>query len=629
MKKIVAALVALALAGIVFPVIGIISVAAALFLAPGAAIVAALGKKLSQVESALVAIVASIIVSTHFAYWLSVAAGYSKETVGIAVALLCLPLLAARVDAKKLFDEARQLKPAVGIALLFFLLLAGMYHNNYWVERDGGVVVGGWNWSDLFVHLPIARTVNEGNFPPQTPFYAGEKLSYHFFADFHSAVAAKYFGGGADAIIGVMRLENSLYPAIFFLLCFLLAKRIAKRNSTALIAAVLIVFGGGFAYAKIIEDVANGGNVAELLKNTAYDNDWKYFQVPSVMGGYLLVQRPQMVGLAALASVMLLCVAARQEKEKKLYWMAGVVAGLLAPFQYFAFAASLFALFAFIAIEAWEKKRIEAENFFSFAPVVFSLPFALSAFSSTSSAGNVKLLLGWLAPKTPLEFVGFYFVNLGLPFILALAALFVVKSEWKKQLVAVGAFGFLLPNIVALSGTVWDMGKFFTYMWVPIGVLAAMALENKKKIVVAAAIALSVVTPLQMFYWTASSNWQAFSSEELRAGEWIAENTPQESVFATSNSHASPVDAVGGRLRLLGYAGWMANYGFGYQARERVVAKAYCGSAAERKSAFGEMEISFLYAGPKEREAYKCDYEKTGLVQKVFENEAVKIYRVK
>ena len=57
---------------------------------------------------------------------------------------------------------------------------------------DAGVTSGGANWRDLGVHLSIAQTLNSGgNFPPDVPYFAGEPLVYHWFADFHAAIAAK------------------------------------------------------------------------------------------------------------------------------------------------------------------------------------------------------------------------------------------------------------------------------------------------------------------------------------------------------------------------------------------------------------------------------------------------------
>lgn len=639
------ALAGLALAGYFFPPAGVIPAIAAFFLVPGAVMVSRLaGERLSKAEALAVSIVLSIIFSAHFSYWFSLAFGYSRETAGAIVVLLCIPAAlvkmkvkkndaAARVGSKKISREA---KIAFGVAAALLLVLAGMYHNNFWVEREGRLVVGGWNWSDLFVHLPVALSINNGNFPPQMPFYAGEKLVYHYFSDFHSAVVSNYFGGSLAALVETMRWENSLLPPLFFALCFLLARRVAKKDSTALVAATLIVFGGGFSYYNLFEKQAQTGeDLLKLAGNSPFDNDGKLFQIPSVMGGYLLVQRPQMIGLPALAAVLLLLCVWKEEKRRSLILLAGIAAGLLAPFHYFAFATAMVAVTLFLLLELYEKKKIDFPAIAAaYLPSLLSLPFAFEALSTTGRAGNVKLLFGWLAPKQPLEFAAFYLANLGLPFILTLTTLTLVKGsqlQHKKELVALGAFCFLLPNAVALSGTVWDMAKFFTYLWIPVGILTASLLSsaleklgNAGKLFAFAAIAFSVITPLQMIYWTASSNWSAMGEDELETGEWMAENTAQNSVFVTSTEHISPVDSVAGRLRVVGYAGWMNNFGLPYGEREALLPKAFCGSAQEKREAFEKLGARYLYSGSGERRHYPCDHS-LGL-RKIFSNRETAVY---
>ncbi len=623
----------LAIAGYFFAPAGVIPAIAAFFFVPGAAIVSRLaGGRLSRIESLGVSIVLSILVSAHFSYWFSIALGFSRETSAMIVALLCLPILLLQKEtgSKKLFAARIKLpvetKGALAIAALLFLLLAAMYHNNFWVEKNGQVIVGGWNWSDLFVHLPVALTINNGNFPPQMPFYAGEKLVYHYFHDFHTAVIASYFGGTLGEVLEAMRWQNSLAPALFFLLCFALALRVVKNSKTALLAAVLIVFGGGFAYYNFFAQAASSGqNLLLLAGASPFDNDGKFFQIPSVIGGYLLVQRPQMVGLPALAGVLLLLCEWREHKKRGLLLLAGCVAGLLAPFQYFAFAVSLAAIAIFLLAEFYESKKIDLQGAaLAYAPAIFSLPFALAAFTTTGRAGNIRPMLGWLAPHEPLQFVAFYFANLGLPFILAIVGLKYAKIKHKRELALLGALCFAFPNLVSLSGTVWDMAKFFTYLSIPVGILAASVLEDKGKLLVALALLLSVITPLQMIYWTALSNWSVMGDAELEAGAWMEGNTAQKSVFITSTTHISPVDAVAGRLRVVGYAGWMNNFGIPYKEREALLPKAFCGTAQEKNDAFGKLGAKYLYSGPGERRDYSCDHS-LGLV-KLFSNRETAVY---
>ena len=61
---------------------------------------------------------------------------------------------------------------------------------NGWRETPDGFVSGGWNWSDLMVHVAIGNSIVHGNFPPEVLYFAGLPLTYHWFADFHGAISA-------------------------------------------------------------------------------------------------------------------------------------------------------------------------------------------------------------------------------------------------------------------------------------------------------------------------------------------------------------------------------------------------------------------------------------------------------
>ena len=61
-------------------------------------------------------------------------------------------------------------------------------------ETPNGWVSGGWNWSDLLVHVSIGSSIAAGNFPPEVPYFAGVPLTYHWFADFHGAIASTVAG---------------------------------------------------------------------------------------------------------------------------------------------------------------------------------------------------------------------------------------------------------------------------------------------------------------------------------------------------------------------------------------------------------------------------------------------------
>lgn len=579
------------------------------FLFPGFAILKHLRIKAEGFLFLALAVLLSVLVSTHVVYLVSLVLGYSVLSILVAFALLSV--LAYRLEWNLPEMELKPLAAGFG----FFVLMLLLFATTLWVPSPQGVIVGGWNWSDLFAHLPIITSVNEGNFPPQTPFFAGEPLNYHWFVDFHTAFLGKLGFNPID----VIRFENSLYNALLLLVAFAFASRFLKSRA-AWLAVVLFLFGGSFAYVNFFTDFAQNPTL-DLIKENAYDNNWKEFQIPSLMGGYLVVQRAQMIGFPVLVAVLLLLWDGWRRKEN--LFLAGLMTSLLVPFQYFAFGATLGLAGLLFAYRTWEERKINFSFAYYVAPLVLAVPFILSALDIGQKAGLLQFTPGWLAPKEPLGFVFFYLANFGLVFIMALLAFKEKKILWTWMLAL-----FMVPNLITLSGTQWDMTKFFAYMTLPASVLAAAWLSKQNNAIKTIGVSLSILTPLLFLAWMFQSTWIGLGAEELQAGEWIKNNTAQLSVFAAYPSYNSPIDSVGGRFRLTGYSSWMGNYGLNYQEREKALEKIYCGSAGESRTEIGRYNVSYVYSGENEKAKYPCAYPFEHM-KKEYENGKVTIYGVK
>ena len=179
-----------------------------------------------------------------------------------------------------------------------------------------GVSSGGSNWSDLGVHLSIAETLNAGaNFPPEVPYFAGEPLVYHWFADFHAAILAEAAGlfsipamvvavDGAGRSARPPRLQPRAppRPAPRRRACRNAgrdARRLRRRHG---IRPLRPRPGRRRRRRRWISSRAN-----------SYDNQWltgwPYFRIPSVMGTGLLAHRATTAGLPILVGAILLLVA--------------------------------------------------------------------------------------------------------------------------------------------------------------------------------------------------------------------------------------------------------------------------------------------------------------------------------
>ena len=142
---------------------------------------------------------------------------------------------------------------------------------NGWSLGPDGWISGGWNWSDLLVHVAIGSSIAAGNFPPEVPYFAGEPLTYHWFADFHGAIAAT---AAQVDLIPTYFLSSALMAGVLALAVWALACRLTGERRVATIATILVVAGGGLGWIRLIGDAAAGGNPLDLLGSTPYDNTW-------------------------------------------------------------------------------------------------------------------------------------------------------------------------------------------------------------------------------------------------------------------------------------------------------------------------------------------------------------------
>ena len=579
------------------PLVAVAIVWPLLLVIPGWAAVTALRPRIDGPGRLGLAIVGSVTLSTHLVYWLShLAGGYGRGVVFAAAAMLAVPIVIAawrgeRPAPPEAFAASRGALVVAGLAAL---VVGTALSIGLWRETATGVTSGGSNWSDLGVHLSIAETLNAGaNFPPEVPYFAGVPLVYHWFADFHAAIlaeAANMFS------VSAMVMQSAVLAAALALLAYSLARRltIADRRRIGTLAATIAVFCGGLGYLRFFGDLAAGiGGPIELIAANSYDNqwltEWPYFRIPSVMGTGLLAHRATTAGLPILVGAVLLLVAglptagqrtAGWRDRPELIAAAGVLGALLAPFHFFYLP-----VFPLLAL-AWviSGRRLLDANaprnaLVLLAPFILAVPFAVAPALQAGGSGALQLVTGW--PSAPREdgvagVVFFYLTNLGVPFLLAIAAL-VTPGLPHRGFVAAWIIGmFAIPNVVQVSVIDFDMNKYFQAMWIGVAVAAAWLMRRWSPVVIAAVLAVSIPSPLLVASWTATSNLQVLSAADVAAARWVAANTPPEAVFVTDGWVNSLTDAAG-RKRLTTFGPYIAN--LGYEPDERIsnVSTIYCG----------------------------------------------------
>ncbi len=644
------------------PPLAIVVVWPLLYVLPGWVVVSWLAPRIAAPGRLGLAVVGSIAVSAHLVFWVSVVIGafgdghgYGRPAIFVAAALLAVPVVVplARGWSPSVRRVQRVLvrdRAVFALAALAGGFVAGVLGLGLWHVTPDGVSSGGSNWSDLPVHLAIAQSLNAGNFPPQVPYFAGVPLVYHWFADFHAAIAADAAGLFA---IPAFVLGSAIGAAALALCVHGLAQRLvggAGSRRVALLAVVLVVFAGGLGWTRLVSDLAGGGDAVALVTHNSYDNfwydsaggvSWPYFRIPSVMGTGQLVHRATALGLPIFAgAILLLSLALPTRREllagardrPRLLVAAGLLGAMLAPFQFFLFPALLLVALSWVVLGRRLAERSAPANAIRYlAPFLLALPFALPALTQAGASGSLGVVLGWeSAPRSdgPLAVAFFYATNLGIPFLLGVTALLVARVPHAAFLAAWTVALFALPNLVEVSVVAFDMNKLFQGMWLATAIAAGWLLRRWPWPVVAAVLLLSISSPLLVGAWTATGNLQMLTRDELDAAAW-ARTTPQRSVFVTDGWLHAFTDPAG-RLRLSTFGPYVANLGYDVDGRAAQVTEIYCGGSVERSAALMR-QLGARYvvdAGRPTPCPARVDFAASGAFREAYANPSLRVWEL-
>ena len=493
-----------------------------MFVVPGWMLVAWLRPRIAATGRLGVAIVLSVALSAHLVYWVSLLlGGYDRASVFVVTVLLALPLPivtwrsgAARfgVEARSALAALRRNAIPIALAALAAAFVGLVLDSGLWHPTPDGVTAGGSNWSDLGVHLSIAQSLNAGNFPPQVPYFAGAPLIYHWFSDFHAAIAAQAAGMFAIRafVISSAIMAGALALLVHGLALALLPGRRARR--AAVVAIVLVVFGGGLGWVRFVADVATGvGDPVTLITHNSYDNSWydaaghadpmwPFFRIPSVMGTGLLVHRATTVGLPILAGAVLLLVAGLPTARRRARgfrdrpWLiaaAGLLGSLLAPFHFFFFPAFGLLALLYVVIDGRLFDREAPRNAaLLLSPYLLAVPFAIAPLLNASGSGALKLDFGWeSAPRSdgPLAVAFFYLTNFGVPAMLAIIAWLGPVSRQRGLAAAALATAGVVMLVGAEGSTRGVVGLLL------LGAAAVVVAPERHRFLVAWAVALFLV----------------------------------------------------------------------------------------------------------------------------------------
>jgi hypothetical protein len=198
----------------------------------------------------------------------------------------------------------------------------------------------------------------------------------------------------------------------------------------------------------------------------------------------------------------------------------------------------------------------------------------------------------------------------------------------------------LIPSLARFTIFAGDMLKFFYLLVIPAAIIAAGVLDQlwsgQLRLVVLPLVFASSLTAFLTLAWSFLNKNFAYSQDDLKAGLWIRNNTPSQSVFIGFPTVHSPITQIGGRLRVLSYINWPHSHGFN-RGEDNVfrrledVKKLYQGDDEEILAILNQYQASYVFYGPEEKNKFpeaENRWKTSQVLKEIYDKGSIKIYQL-
>lgn len=462
---------------------------------------------------------------------------------------------------------------------LFFIVSFVFFQSTFWYQ-DQSFFIKSKLWSDFAAHLPMIRSFSLGDnfFPIEYPFFAGEKINYHFL--FYLAVGLlEKIGFRIDLALNTL---SALGMSLLLTMIIKLGEYFFNFKA-GLVAVALFLFNGSLSWLKFYENIAPTDltkfiNALITQRHYVSFGPWDGGIISAFWNWNIFTnQRHLALGLGIL--LWLIYLFEKKFSAKKIFFSKKELffTGLLIIILPILHQASYAFLGIYLLVKLLSNKNKLTKLIAIF--LILAGIFSLLVYRYFGSSFIPIYEFGFLAKGNNLmDLVSYCFYNFGVYiFFIPLLLLFVF---WKKDLKKTrtiylsGLIVFILAFLFRFSPDIINNHKFITIFLLILNILVAGLLVNsfqqqsffKKLGVSLVFVGLTFSGLVDLFPVLNDTLVVKKDYQQTEFGNWVINNTAKNSVFLVNSYLYNPASLAGRKIYLdYGYFAWS----MGYADRER------------------------------------------------------------
>lgn len=461
-------------------------------------------------------------------------------------------------------------KNLIEIIILFFSLAFSIWLMfSTFSYQDGSMIIATKAWSDFASHIPLIRSFSFGyNFPPEYPIFSGEPIRYHFLFYLFVGVLERI---GIPLHYALDIPSAILFTSLIFMI-YIFSSALFKSKTVGIMSIFLFLFNGSLSFVEFFRIHPLSLNTfTQIISNTTFPAfgpyDGKVVAVFWNLNTY--TNQRHLAGAYAFSLALLYFHIKPLLTNTHVRLHRSIILGILLGLSFFFHTAIILMTITILGCLSLVSKKLRLSTIIMIGIALFiALPQYLYL-QSASSNFQIGFHPGYLIANnlTIVNFISYWFTNLGLHFITIPIAFFLIKWQYKKLFFCFLSL-FLVGNLLQFTPDMPTNHKFFNYFIIFGCFLSSYVIIRLwKKSIFLKPVALTLT--FFLVFSGIIDFFPIYNDSKIALADypknidiaWIKNNTSPKAVFLNSE-YLYATESLAGRKIIFGwpYFSWGAGY---------------------------------------------------------------------